>query len=321
MRIAITGATGMIGSALLPVLLGSPDKEIVALSRRSEPGHPGHPRLNWIVGDLQDLEVCRQVIAGCDVVVHLAHSSVPLSSGKNWADQSLGSLRASLNLLQALSETDSGRIPKVIMVSSGGAVYRPKVPSAPFLEADQCEPSSVYGIEKLAIEQHLRLLVQQGRVRSVILRVANAYGKLLPASRKQGFIGTALSQALAGDDIRIIGSLLNVRDYIYLDDVCSAIAKGVAYDSDYEVFNIGTGVGYTVREIINQLEQFLGKSLRLIDESQHSMSSLPAYSVLNVEKAERLLGWKPQIDLANGIRLTARASTQRQEQLELMGEG
>jgi UDP-glucose 4-epimerase len=265
--------------------------------------------LSWIVGDLQDPDVCQQIVAGCDVMVHLAHSSVPLSTAKNWVDQSLGSLRGSLNLLQALSESDSGRVPKMVMISSGGTVYRPKTPSAPFVETDPCEPSSVYGIEKLSIEQHLRLLAQQGKVRSVVLRVANAYGKLLPVSRKQGLIGTALSQALAGDDIRVIGSLSNVRDYIHMDDVCGAIVKSIAYDSEYEVFNIGTGIGCSVREIIEHLQRLLGRSLRLVDETQQS-APLPTYSVLNIEKAERLMGWKPQIELETGIRMTAGIGSQ-----------
>lgn len=308
----------MIGSALLPVLLGFPDFEVVALSRQASPS-PRHSRLSWIVGDLQDVKVCQQIMAGCDVVVHLAHSSVPLAVTNNWADRSLESLRASLYLLQTLSEMDSGRIPKVIMISSGGAVYRPKMPCVPFLEVDPCEPSSIYGIEKVSIEQHLRLLAQQCRVRSIVLRVANAYGKLLPASRRQGLIGTALSQALAGDNIRIIGSLSNIRDYIHLDDVCSAIAKSIAYDSDYEVFNIGTGTGYSVREVISHLERLLGRSLRLIDEPQQSVH-LPTYSVLNIEKAERLMGWKPQIELERGIRMTANIGSQMREPFESMGE-
>lgn len=317
MRIAITGATGMIGSALLPVVLGLPDVEVVALSHRHSSSYPRHSNLSWIVGDLQDLEVCRKIAAGCDILIHLAHSSVPLSTASNWVDQSLGSLRASLNLLQALSESDSRRVPKVIMISSGGTVYRPKTPCAPFLETDPCEPSSVYGIEKLSIELHLRLLAQQGKVRAIVLRVANAYGKLLPSSRRQGLIGTSLSQALAGKDIRVIGSLSNVRDYIYLDDVCDAIAKSVIYDSDYEVFNIGTGIGYSVSDVLDHLEQFLGRALRLINEPQQTVT-LPAYSVLNIEKADRLMGWKPQISLQRGIRMTASSGVQLQENLQLI---
>jgi len=175
----------------------------------------------------------------------------------------------------------------------------------------------VYGIEKLSIELHLRLLAQQGKVRAIVLRVANAYGKLLPSSRRQGLIGTSLSQALAGKDIRVIGSLSNVRDYIYLDDVCDAIAKSVIYDSDYEVFNIGTGIGYSVSDVLDHLEQFLGRALRLINEPQQTVT-LPAYSVLNIEKADRLMGWKPQISLQRGIRMTASSGVQLQENLQLI---
>ena len=315
MRIVISGATGMLGRALLAKLSRYPQCEITALARQTNILEISSGNIRWLRGDLQSPKVCRELTLGADVIFHLAHSSVPLTESPDWVASTALSVQASLNLFKAAAE--GGSCPKIIFASSGGAVYGGTDLDKLSKETDACNPSSIYGVEKLTIEHHLRLMSERGVIRGLVFRIANAYGELLPASRKQGLIGTAINQALRGESVRIIGSTDNVRDYIHADDICAAFLKGIDYETKYAVFNIGTGVGYSVDDVLKKIESLLGKPLSITQEALLTASVLPAFAVLNVSKARDMLGWSAKIDLHDGIKimLDSNPFTKRSEAL------
>lgn len=288
----------MIGSELVRRLALRPDLQIRAVYRDS-PQPILSRSIHWVRGDLVSASFCDELVAGVDLIYHLAHPTVPLSSSSDWPIATTTAIQASLNLIAAIERSDDRK--KLIFVSSGGSVYNSIPEEGGFREESRLCPTSAYGIEKLSIEHYIRLAAERGTIRSLVLRVANAYGRLLPADRKQGFVGTALTQALQGIPIRIFGSLNNVRDYVHVDDVCEALIRCFDYDSVHETFNVGTGVGTSVGEVIKIIELAVDRPLSITEFPLPTGSALPMWSILNADKAKKLLRWKPKIELHKGI--------------------
>ena len=220
MRVAITGASGFLGS-LLTEHLASGGHDVRTLTRTLRPGDRGsHPGVTWIQGDLSSPPDVAALLEGVQAVVHLAWTNTPLTSNAHLPSDASANLLPTLTLLEAIRL--SGEQTHVVFSSSGGAVYGVSSQERPFLESDPCQPQSSYGIQKLAIEQYLRMGADHGWFTSTALRIGNPYGVPLPPERLQGFIGTAVAQLRAGSPVRVFGNPANVRDYVHVDDVCRA---------------------------------------------------------------------------------------------------
>jgi len=209
--IGITGAAGFIGSYLSRYLLDRCCGSIRQLVRASSP--PAASGAEALQGDLLCPADCERFVAGLDVIYYLAHVNSPVNSDVDPAQDASANLIPFLNLLHAVQR--AGTKPHIVYFSSGGAVYKSR-PNAKYRETDHCAPCSSYGIQKLAAEQYLRMAAEKGRLTSVVLRVANAYGTLLPRYRLQGLIGVAVNNVLHGQPVRLFGSAANVRDYVHL---------------------------------------------------------------------------------------------------------
>lgn len=297
MRIGITGAGGLLGTSLIERLRKQPAYAIRALTRRAPA--PDDGAVDWQVGDLADPQACAKFVAGLDVVFHLAHSNSPLTSDTDWVGDAQANLLPSLSLLAAIER--AGTRPHFIYPSSGGAIYGLAKERVPFAETAPCYPGNSYGIQKLMIEQYLRLFAERGLLQATVLRIGNAYGWLLAPERMQGFIGTAINRIRLGQPVRLVGDPGNVRDYIHVDDVVEALLRVVEYRAGFDVFNIGTGQGASVTDILAILSDLLGRPVATEQMPLRAAGLLPSWSVLDVSKARTLLGWQPQVPLAQGI--------------------
>jgi UDP-glucose 4-epimerase len=272
--------------------------EITALTRRrAQDSIP----VRWLCGDLQSPEDCDRLVEGQDVIIHLAHTDSPLTSDRDMVRDTMFNLVPTLNLLKAIQH--AGRRPHVIFPSSGGAIYGKSSSHVPFKESDPPQPLSSYGIQKLVAEHYIRLSVLRGHLSATVLRIGNAYGWLLPLDRPQGFTGTAVARVLTGQPIRVFGNPANVRDYVHIDDICEAMLLSLTRRGGFEVFNIGTGVGTSVANVIALIEQEWGRPVSRVMVHHDHADFLPNWCVLDAEKARRELGWSGKIDIRRGIRL------------------
>ena len=304
MNLGITGATGFIGSYLLDFLARKSDLPIRALARTlSRDADLSDRRVAWMKGDLSSPADCIDFVQDLDVIIHLAHTNTPLTSNRDFAGDAQANLVPSLNLLKAIK--DAKLRPHLIYSSSGGAVYglANGLRQESFKETDPCIPSTSYGIQKLSFESYLRMAASEGWIRATALRIGNPYGVLLPPERMQGFIGVALHQVLCGRPIKIFGNPENVRDYVHLDDVCHFFRRIMESQEPFQIFNVGSGKGCSVNEILNLLEKITGR--KIVRETLHYSESdkhLVPWIVLSVEKAARELGWAPETELVEGLR-------------------
>jgi UDP-glucose 4-epimerase len=303
-RIGVTGASGFLGTSLLQHLERDPGARIVALTRTLGPSHgEPPPNVEWRQADLGSLEDSHAFVADVDVVVHLAHTNTPLTSNRSLPSDAIVNTASTLTLLQAIRE--AGTRPHLVYPSSGGALYRPSVDGSPVDEDAPIEPLTSYGILKFAFEQYLRMAAHEGWLNATILRIGNPYGVVLPAERLQGFIGVALHQLLNGRPIRVFGDLANVRDYVHIDDVCRAFVLAIGAARPFDVYNIGSGRGTSVHELIEILRRVTGVPLELErDEVFGDAAPLPRWVVLDPRRAKRDLGWQAEVELEEGIRST-----------------
>ncbi len=308
MKICITGATGLIGRSLLAHLNGEKGLSITALTRTlhatGQEGAAKGAAVRWMRCDLGSIRDCEAAVEDQDVVVHLAHTNSPLTSDRDMPSDALLNLVPTLNLLQAIQRT--GHRPHVIYPSSGGGVYGVSSSNTPFREEQACQPNSSYGIQKLAAEHYLRLGAERGYLTATILRIANAYGWLLSPERQQGFIGTALYQALNGCPVRIFGNPRNVRDYVHIEDVLRALRIVIGRREPFEIFNIGTGIGTTVAEIVALIGKATGQPVTCVTEAHEQARFLPGWCVLDIGKARKELAWEPKIVIEEGLRRMVR---------------
>lgn len=300
--IGLTGATGMIGSRLLTHLSEHfPESRIRCLARNL-PAERIHQNVEWMQGDLMSEADCAEFVHGLDVIGHFAQSNTPAISDRHWPSDLVGNISSSLNLLEALRRRDEKPC-HFLFASSGGAIYGQGRPGQEFFaEEDPCVPLSPYGIQKLALEHYLHLASQQGWLTATILRFSNVYGSILPAERRQGLIGVAVARMMEGQSIQIFGSADIVRDYLHVDDAVRASALAMSPGGRFQVYNIGAGVGHSVKDILEILERVSGASVRteVSDFGKNSFRLTPRV-VLSIEKADSELHWQPLITLQEGI--------------------
>ncbi len=191
-----------------------------------------------------------------------------------------------------------------VFVSSGGTVYG--IPQqTPIPESHATKPLNSYGLGKLMVEHYLRMLSRGTSLGYTILRVSNPFGPGQMNFKGQGLIPAVLGRCAAGAPVTIIGDGQSERDYIYIDDVIDALQAALQCEPLGDVVNIGSGRGRTVLEIVDAIEQVLGRPIDRVFTDARSTDT-PS-NVLDVSKAEALLNWAPTTEFLEAMRMTVDA--------------
>jgi UDP-glucose 4-epimerase len=137
---------------------------------------------------------------------------------------------------------------------------------------------------------------------SVVVRPSNIYGPGQIPFRGQGLVATALGLAYTGKALQVFGSGNTIRDYLYIDDFCKALLKIIEFGGSGETYNIGSGVGVTINELIGEINGILGKEGRklLVEHLPERPFDVP-YNVLNSVKLRSICKWQPETNLSAGI--------------------
>jgi UDP-glucose 4-epimerase len=299
MKAVVVGASGFIGSHLVEALLHE-GFQVQALARNLpgliSPEAQAHPELTLLPLDMGDSAGLEQAVLGADLVVHLASGSLPQSSNRDPQLDVQVNLLGALNVLEAARRGGVGR---VVVVSSGGTVYG--VPQqVPIREDHATDPLCSYGITKLAIEKYVALYRQLHGLDGLVIRVANPYGERQRLEASQGVVPVFLGRALRGEPLEIWGDGSTVRDFLHISDVVDALVAVSRYRGPEVLFNVGSGLGLSLRELVELLEQELGRPLEVHYQAGRSFD-VPT-NVLCIERARRCLGWSPQVSVAEGLR-------------------
>lgn len=301
MRITVLGGGGFIGSAIVDRLLRDGHAIRVFERPRIDPFRPFGPgeRVEWINGDLMSVHDIREAVRGVDAVIHLVSTTLPKSSNDDPLFDVQSNLVASLQLLQVMVEE---RVSRIVFISSGGTVYGPPQ-YLPVDERHPTEPLVSYGITKLAIEKFLVMFRHLHGLKPVILRVANPYGERQRIETAQGAVAVFLGRALRGQPIEIWGDGTVSRDYLHVSDVADAFARALTYAGDATVFNVSSGAGTTLLELLRIIEKVDGRAPSVVFKPARRFD-VPV-SVLDNRLAREALGWNTTIGLEDGIARTA----------------
>jgi UDP-glucose 4-epimerase len=254
--------------------------------------------VEWYQGDFTDAVLLASAIETYDIVFHLIHATTPHSANLDMAGD------VQQNVISSLALMDISRnlgVKRIVFVSSGGTVYGPAA-QIPTPEAARTEPITAYGISKLAIEKYLALYERLHGLDYRILRVANPFGPYQVPTKNQGIIATLVSHALRHEHIEIWGDGSVVRDYVFVGDVIDAMEIAAADRGDGRIFNIGTGQGRSLREVIAAIEGQLGRRLD-VDWKPGRPIDVPA-SIMAIERARDVLGWAPRTPFEQGLEQT-----------------
>ena len=302
MIVTIIGAAGFIGINLTQALAAA--GHTVRCFDRPQALSSVHKKLLYSdmvschAGDFFSSFDLRSVLDGCDVCCHLVSTSVPATSNDDPRQDVQNNLVGTLQLLDVIREVG---VRKVIFPSSGGAIYG--ISNAPYVnEQHPLVPTSSYGIVKLAVEKYLALYENLYGIHCTCLRIANPYGPFQRFESAQGVIGVFFGHVLKGLPLQIWGDGSAVRDYLFIDDLNKAFLAALNGKSSGNTFNIGSGKGYSINELVAYIRQVTGKKINVAYSPAHN-SAIPR-SVLDIGLAQKELGWAPSVNLEQGLKRT-----------------
>lgn len=296
LRCVVLGGGGFIGTHLTRRLKGRV-ADLRAFGRRQS--FPEELQgINWVTGDFSEKSKLSSALEGCDTVFHLVNATTPSSANEDKVADVQLNVVASLELLELCRLHN---IKRIIFASSGGTVYG--IPNfIPTPEESECWPITSYGISKLSIERFLRLYEYLHNIEYRVLRISNPYGPLQLASKNQGVIGAFLRRMQAGQPVEIWGDGSVKRDYIYVGDVVDAFEKAALDMSSERIFNIGSGVGRSLNDVIDSLRRATGLSCEVVNR-EGRLVDVPV-SVLDITRAREVMGWEPATSFEHGLQKT-----------------
>ena len=299
MKVLITGGAGFIGSNVADGLLEK-NYEVVIIDDLSNGREENIPKeAKFYRRDIRDKEI-RNIFKEekPDIVIHnAAQLSVRVSVEDPMMDADIN-VMGGLNVINACHIYN---INKIIFASSGGTVYGEQE----YFPADEDHPTrpiSPYGVAKLATENYLYYFYNNYGLKYISLRYGNIYGPRQDPYGEAGVVAIFSKKILEGKNPTINGDGLQTRDYVYVSDVVDVNVKAI--ESDFTgIVNVGTGKETDVVELFNVLKEASGKK-EIEEVHGPPKEGEQRRSQLSYARAEEMLGWKPNVSIEEGLKLT-----------------
>jgi UDP-glucose 4-epimerase len=297
-RVAVIGANGFIGSHLVDELAAE-GHIVTAFDRfRGNEASFTASGVRRVRGDFLNRIDLEEAVQGQDLVFHFLSTTSPATAERDPLLDIRTNLTQTVELLNACALAG---VKQFYFASTGGAIYGPQGKSS-YSETDAPEPVSPYAIGKLSIEHYLHYFRVTHGLRSTIFRISNPYGTRQKKDRLQGLIPIALRQTVADLPVTRFGDGSMVRDYVFVEDLVKMIARVVAGDPKHHVYNLGSGVGYSVNDVLTTIEHAVGKPVQITEAAVPS--TFVDRVVLDVHRYCEEFGEVPTTSLEDGVRHT-----------------
>ncbi|NEU10278.1 NAD-dependent epimerase/dehydratase family protein [Flavihumibacter sp. R14] len=308
-KILITGGLGFLGSNLADRL--SSFGADITLIDNLNPLYGGNPynvkhlegKVNIVIEDMRDIETLKPLIEKTDIIFHLAAQVSYIDSlSMPYEDLDLNAT-ATLNILECCRQVN--RNVKIVF-SSSRMVYG-KVEQELLTENSPVNPLSLYGVHKLTSEKYLLMYYKDFGIPCTILRLTNPYGpKQQIKHSKYSLVGWFIRQAIEGNTIKIFGEGSQLRDYIFVDDIVTAMLKCAASPAAIgEVINVGSGHSTKFSDMVHAV-------VNCVKNGKVEYVSWPAnYEKIETgdirvdfSKLKSITSWQPEFSLEEGIERT-----------------
>lgn len=305
MRILVLGGAGYIGSHTVYELVDAGYEVIVIDNLLTGFKEAVHPQAKFYEGDIRDKIFLDNILSKekIDGIIHFAASSQVGESMKNPLKYYNNNLCGTEVLLESMVEHG---IDKIVFSSTAATYGEPE--SIPILETARTLPTNCYGETKLSMEKMFKWISKAHNLRYVSLRYFNACGahpngKIGEAHNPETHLIPLVLQVPNGkrEYISVFGNDYDtkdgtcVRDYIHVNDLAQAHILAMEYLSkggESNIFNLGNGVGFTVKEVIETARKVTNHTIPIREEERRAGD--PSVLIASSEKARKVLGWKPQ---------------------------
>jgi UDP-glucuronate 4-epimerase len=306
-NVLVTGAAGFIGSHIALHLLecgarvlgldAFDDYYDVRRKRANLDALSGRAGFELLEGDLRSSEVCARAVRGVEVVVHLAARPGVRASIEDPLRTYDMNVMATVRLLEEMRRAGTKRL----VFGSTSSVYGGDAPLPFREEAPSSRPLSPYAASKRAGELLLASHVEIHGLGAIVLRLFTVYG---PRGRPDMSVGRFIESVLAGRPVPLYGDGSVTRDFTYVDDIARGVAAACerVHPGLFALANLGGSERSSVRELMAHIERATGLSL-VVERRPQAPGDAPT-TWASVERARKLLGWQPEVKLAEGVART-----------------
>ena len=297
MKVVVTGGAGFIGSHIVKILLdkGHEVRVIDNLSRGFQ--NLVDPRADFKNEDLKNQKEVTDLLKGYESIIHLGNYIVVPESTKDPITYTENNVVGTVKLLEAMK--DAG-VKKIIFSSSATVYGEPK--NLPLKEDDPIGlQTSQYGASKVAMEVFIGAYHSLYNFDTIILRYFNPYGPNELHEPETHAIPNFIKAVLKGEPLPLYWEGEQIRDFIYVEDLAEAHVD-VLNIPGFEVFNVGTGVGAKVKDVVNTIFKIVGYEVPIKDLGKRPGDTTATYA--SSEKLKREVGWTPKNDLEAGLKKT-----------------
>jgi nucleoside-diphosphate-sugar epimerase len=297
----VTGGAGFIGSHLSEELVrrGGSVRVVDSLITGKRQNLAHLPGVEFIEGDLADLDVAKRAVQGIDYVLHQAAiPSVPRSV-LDPVTSNRANVDASLNLLVAARDAGVKRV-----VYAGSSSAYGDTPTLPKVETMPTAPLSPYALQKLVAEQYCQMFTRLYGLETVTIRYFNVFGpRQDPSSPYSGVISLFISAVCEGRRPKIFGDGEHTRDFTYVANVVDGVLRACsAADASGEVINVATGGRISLNQLFQTIRDFIGADIEPIYEAPRAGDVKDSQA--DIGKAQRLLGYQPIVSFEDGLKQT-----------------
>jgi UDP-glucose 4-epimerase len=296
--IAIFGA-GFIGKSLVRRFLS--EGNIIRVLDHNECPEEFVGKVVWLKGSFADKSSVHKILdSDIDVAYHMISSTVPGDdTDKKIIQELYDNVFTTVEFINKCLEV---KVKRIVFLSSS-SVYGIQE-TFPIHETAQTTPISSHGIQKLTLEKYLQLFEYIEDIDVKIVRLSNPYGPGQNVNGRQGFIAIAIGHIIKNTAVLIRNKGTAIRDYIYINDVVEALYKIGLNKNVPTLINIGSGIPYSLNEVLDLIESASGKSIKRVAGEDRKVD-IPK-SILDITLANNELNFYPQIPLSEGIKRTLR---------------
>ena len=308
-RVLVTGGAGYIGATTVALLLQR-GFDVTVLDDCSTGHADSVPAgATFYQGSILDGEVVRKALAGCDAVIHFAAKSLVGESVEKpdlYRNNNIGGSQV------LFDEMDGAGITHIVVSSSAATYGDSKV--QPILETHKAHPTNPYGETKLAVDNLLTDLCAEENFAAISLRYFNVAGAmkidsgwLTERHNPETHLIPNVLKATADKPLKIFGTDWDtkdgtcIRDYVHVVDLADAHLRALdaLKAGAHEIINLGSGGGYSVREVVTTSSKVVGYEIPAVEVDRRAGD--PAVLIASIEKAKSMLGWEPTRDLESMI--------------------